>query len=210
MDSSVATLETQSRPLVGTGSSRQLRREGFIPGILYGAKKEAVAFSICTRHLLKEIQKTNYHTHLFEMILEGEKHKVLVKHIQVHPVTDIPLHVDLLRVDASSRLHVQVPLIFMNEEKSPGIKKGGVLNIVHHEILLTCDANAIPESLVIDLTGYEIGQTIHLDMIHLPHGTSCALAPESTIATLVSPSSLKSEESSSSGEDNASSGNDQK
>ncbi len=201
MSSPIAVLETQARPALGTGPARQLRRDGLIPGILYGAKKDPVSFAINAHQLLKELQKPHYHTHLFEMSLEGKKHKVLIKNVQVHPVTDVPLHIDLLRVDATARLQVQIPFTFLNEEKSPGIKRGGVLNIVHHDLLLSCPPDGIPESLTIDLGGYEIGQTIHLSMINLPAGVTSTLAPESTIATIVAPSGLKSEDEATSEEE---------
>lgn len=191
----VTALNVEKRAKSGTGPARETRRLGRIPGILYGTKLEPLMISVDEKSLLKEVSDPHYHTKLYDLNIDNKNHRALIRQVQLNPVTDRPLHIDFLRVDASSRLVVDIPLKFINSDKSPGIKRGGVLNIVYHELQLSCPANEMPENITIDLTGLEVGHSIHLNAIELPKGTHVAHAGRDyTLATIVAPSGLKSEE----------------
>lgn len=191
----VVSLEVKSRSQNGTGAARALRRENNIPGILYGAGKGEIMLAIDEKTLLKELSDPHYPTKLYDLKVDGQNQRALIRAVQLHPVTDKPLHIDFLRVDKSSRITIKVPVHFKNEDKSPGIKRGGVLNIVLHELELSCPADSIPDEIAINLEGLEIGNSIHLGSIELPAGVQAAHANRDyTIATIVAPSGLKSEE----------------
>jgi len=144
--------------------------------------------------LMKELTTPGFYSRIYDLSIAGAKEQVLPKAVQLHPVTDRPLHVDFMRVGKGSKLHVHVPIVFLNEDKSPGIKRGGVLNIVHHTLELICPVESIPDRLEIDLTGSEIGHPIHISIIQLPEGVIAA-HPErdNTIGTIVAPTVAKEE-----------------
>lgn len=191
----VTALNVEKRAKAGTGPARETRRLGRIPGILYGTKVEPLMISVDEKSILKEVNDPHHHTKLYDLMIDNKNQRALIRQIQLDPVTDQPVHIDFLRVDASSRIIVDIPLKFINAEKSPGIKRGGVLNIVYHDLQLSCPANDMPENITIDLTGLEVGHSIHLNSIELPKGTQIAHAGRDyTLATIVAPSGLKSEE----------------
>ena len=187
--SSVATFTATVREQVGKGAARATRRSGLVPGVIYGDKQSPVAIAIDPRIVWAELNKPGFTTRLFSIDLgDAGKHSCLARDVQFHPVTDRPIHVDFLRVSADSVVHVKVPVHCVNHDKSPGIKLGGVLNIEHHEIEVTCSPSHIPSQYVIDLTGVEIGTSIHLEKIDLGEGVKPYHLPsDATIITLAPP-----------------------
>jgi len=186
--STPTTLNATSRTLSGTGGARIVRNSGMVPGIIYGSKKDPEMIAIDPKALMVECLQPGFFSRLYTISVEGSEQEVLAKDVQFHPVTDRPIHVDFMRISKGAKVHVFVPLLFINEDKAPGIKRGGVLNVVHHNLELICPAHSIPEKLTIDLTGKDINQTIHLESLALPEGVVAA-HPErdNTIATIVAP-----------------------
>ena len=187
-------LSVQLRQRAGKGAARSVRREGRVPGVIYGGKQEPVLISIDPLELKRELHKIGFFATLFDLKLDGAAHRVLARDVQFDPVTDKPLHVDFLRVAADTKVTVEVPVVFRNEPASPGLKRGGVLNIVRHQIELVCAADSIPHELEFDLTGLDIGDAIHISAIKLPAGVTPAITDRDfTVATLVAPSAQKAE-----------------
>jgi large subunit ribosomal protein L25 len=188
-------LVAKARSGVGKGAARALRREGWIPAVIYGDKKDPLPISISYNEAMKSIYGGGFLSHVINVDVDGTKHQVIPRDYQLDVVKDKALHVDFLRVGPNTKLHVEVAVHFVNQDASPGIKKGGVLNIVHHTLDLTCPANAIPESITIDLTGKDVGDSIHLSSIELPKGTSVRThEKDMTIATIAAPSAMRSDD----------------
>ena len=189
-------LEAKSRKNVGTGAAREDRRSGCIPCIVYGDKKDPEAICICKDLLEKHVHKSNFFSTVFELKGVGKKdQKFVAKDVQFHPVTDNPIHVDFLRVSKGMKVTVRVPLSFINESASPGIKRGGVLNIPVHEMDVVCDPDNIPANIKIDLTGFEFHHTVHAFDVKL--GEDMSLPPgckNFTIATVVAPTIMKKDD----------------
>ena len=197
MASAVKELKAKARSGVGKGAARALRREGWIPAVIYGDKKDPTPVSISYNEAMKSIYAGGFLSHVITLDVDGTKHRVLPRDYQLDVVSDKAMHVDFLRVGAHTKLNVQVAVHFINQDQSPGIKKGGVLNIVHHTLELQVPADAIPESLTVDLTGKDIGDTLHLSAIDLPKGASVrSHETDLTIATIAAPSALRSDEAS--------------
>jgi large subunit ribosomal protein L25 len=193
--SEALTLSAETRDRGGKGASRALRREGRVPAVVYGGKQEPVSIHVEEKELVRKLGTGHFFNSIVEITVGGETVRTLPKDVAFHPVSDRPLHADFLRLSANAQVHVEVPVIFANEEKSPGLKKGGVLNIVRHELELVCDADKIPDDIVIDVTGLDIGDSIHISHVSLPAGSASAITDRDfTIATIVAPSALKSEE----------------
>lgn len=191
----ITTLAAEIRERAGKGAARAERQAGRVPAVIYGNKEEPVTISVSPRALKQELHKPGFFTRVFDLDLNGNKHRVLPRDVQLHPVTDSPIHVDFLRISEDTTIHVGVPVHFINEEKSPGLKRGGVLNVVRHEIELICKAMEIPHSLTADLDGLDIGDAIHISHIALPEGVQPVISDRDfTIATVAAPSKLKSEE----------------
>jgi large subunit ribosomal protein L25 len=179
---------TELRENAGKGAARAVRRAGRVPAVIYGDKKEPVMISLDPREVHKELCKGSFFTMIFELEAGKKKERAIAKDIQFHPVTDSPLHIDFLRVSAKTTVNVSIPIEFVNEEESAGLKRGGVLNIVHHEVEVVCRADAIPHILTIDLTGTDIGHAFHLNAIKLSDGVEFASKDDGyTIATLLAP-----------------------
>lgn len=177
-----------ARLKAGKGASREERRQNRLPAVIYGNGQTPDLISLCPREFTKEMYKAGFYTRLFNIDVNGKSQQTIVKALQLHPVSDKPIHVDFLRVTSKTTVTVSVPIKFVNEDKSPGLKRGGVLNVVHHEIQIICRADAIPHSLDIDLTGVEFGHAFHLDVIQLPEGAKLASADKGyTIATILAP-----------------------
>ncbi len=196
------TLSAETRDRGGKGASRHLRREGRIPAVIYGDKKEPISIHLAERDLMKALH-TGHFMNSVVMIdgIDGAI-RTLPKDVQLHPVTDRPLHVDFLRIGEHTTVHVNVPLRFENEEASPGIKRGGVLSVVRHEVELVVDAAEIPDEIVVDLTGFEVGDSIHISAVTLPKGAHWAIEDRDfTIATITAPSALKSAEGEAEGDE---------
>ena len=188
-------LKAQARSGVGKGAARALRRQGLVPAVIYGDKKPATPIAISFSDINRRIYAGGFLSHTITIDVDGAKETVIPRDYQLDVVKDFPLHVDFLRVGKGSKINVQVPVHFINEEASPGIKRGGVLNIVHHTLDLTVDASNIPEFVEVDLTGLDVGQSIHISSVKLPKGTTDhSHEADVTIATIVAPSGLKSEE----------------
>jgi large subunit ribosomal protein L25 len=186
--SDVITLNAETRDRAGKGAARATRRAGRIPGVIYGNKQDPLLISVEPRQFDRELHKPGFFTHLFDVSIDGAAHRVLARDVQLDPVTDRPLHVDFLRISATSMIHVNVPVQFINQDKCPGLRKGGVLNIVRHEIEMVCNANQIPDHLTVDLAGRDIGDSIHISMIEIPEGAHPAITDRDfTVATVAAP-----------------------
>lgn len=187
------TLSAESRERAGKGASRALRNAGRVPAVIYGNKQDPEAIHVEEKALVKALMTGHFFNATIEVEVGGKTTMTLAKDVAFHPVTDRPLHVDFYRISANSKVAVEVPVVFTNEDASPGLKRGGVLNIVRHEVELLCDANNIPEELVVDMTGFDVGDSVHISAVTLPAGTSATITDRDfTIATVVAPSSLKS------------------
>jgi large subunit ribosomal protein L25 len=185
------TLSAEARDRAGKGASRALRREGRVPAVIYGMNEEPTMVHVEEKALNKLLGTG----HFMNSVIMVNGIRTLPKDVAFHPVTDRPLHVDFLRVSEHASVHVNVPVRFENEDASPGLKRGGVLNVVRHDVELIVDAAEIPDDVVIDLTGFEVGDSIHISAVTLPKGGKWAIEDRDfTIATIVAPSALKSSE----------------
>ncbi|WP_067734664.1 50S ribosomal protein L25/general stress protein Ctc [Novosphingobium naphthalenivorans] len=189
------TLPAETRERAGKGASRALRREGRVPAVVYGANEEPLAIHVEEKELTRQLMTGHFFNSIVEVEVNGQKVRTLPKDVAFHPVSDRPLHADFLRLAKGSTVHVNVPVSFANEELSPGLKRGGVLNIVRHELELVCPADKIPDDIVIDVTGFDVGESIHFSHVKLPAGVESAITDRDfTIATIAAPSALKSSE----------------
>jgi large subunit ribosomal protein L25 len=192
--SDALTLPAEARERAGKGASRVLRREGRVPAVIYGGKEEPTTIHIEAKELVRQLGTGHFMNSIVMIELGGKKLRTIPKDVALHPVSDRPLHVDFLRLSKDSKIQVAVPVVFANEEDSPGLKKGGVLNVVRHELELVCESDKIPDEIVIDVTGREVGDSIHISSVTLPEGSESAITDRDfTIATIVAPSALKSE-----------------
>ncbi|MEX0404722.1 50S ribosomal protein L25/general stress protein Ctc [Aquibium sp. LZ166] len=188
-------LKAEARERVGKGSARDVRRNGKVPAVIYGDKQAPLAIALTYKDVYMKIHGGGFLTTIATIDLDGKKIQVLPKDYQLDPVRDFPMHVDFLRVGKDTVVTVEVPVHFVNEEKSPGIRRGGVLNIVRHEIEFTCPANAIPEFISVDLDGTDLGDSIHISAVKLPEGVKPTITDRDfTIATIAAPAGLRSEE----------------
>ncbi len=185
--SDTVIFNAESRALVGKGAARAARRNGRVPAVVYGANKDPEPITIDPRQLRAARMQPSFFATLFDVSLDGNKQQVLCRDLQLHPVTDQPMHADFLRVTDSTRINVEIPVIFTNEEESPGLKSGGVLNIVRYEVEVMCRAGAIPDDIVVDLTGLEVGDSVHISSITLPDGVKPTIDRDFTIATIAAP-----------------------
>jgi large subunit ribosomal protein L25 len=193
--SDTLNLPAERRERAGKGASRALRREGRIPAVIYGGKEEPTTIHVEEKELVRQLMTGHFMNSIVNIELGGETIRTLPKDVALHPVTDRPTHADFFRLSKDSKVDVSVPVIFINEEKSPGLKKGGVLNVVRHELELVCAADKIPGEIEIDVTGKDVGDSIHISEVNLPEGSASAITDRDfTIATLVAPSSLKKSE----------------
>jgi len=187
-------LKAEARERVGKGSAREVRRNGKVPAVIYGGKQPPVAIALSYKDVYMKIHGGGFLTTVATIDVNGEKIQVLPKDFQLDPVKDFPIHVDFLRIDRDSVVTVEVPVHFVNEDKSPGLKRGGVLNIVRHEVEFVCPANAIPEFITVDLDGTDLGDSIHISAVKLPEGVKPTISDRDfTIATIAAPAGLRSE-----------------
>lgn len=193
--SETLNLPAEARDRVGKGASRSLRRTGRVPAVIYGNKEEPLSVHVEEKELVRQLMTGHFFNSIVEIEVGGKTVRTLPKDVAFHPVSDRPLHADFLRVSADHKVHVNVPVVFANEPASPGLKRGGVLNIVLHDLDVICAPDAIPEEVVVDVTGLEIGASIHIHDIKLPAGVTAAHADrDDTVATIIAPSGLKSDE----------------
>ena len=186
--SDVTHVSANLRDRVGKGSARAARRAGMVPAVIYGDKQPALGIELEARVIRKIIHEPGIFSRLLNIDVDGKSITVLTRDIQFHPVSDEALHFDFLRVSKSSTVAVAIGVEFINEDKCPGLRIGGVLNVVRHEVELNCPADAIPEKITVDLEGIKVGDSIHISSIELPEGVSPTITDRDfTVATLQSP-----------------------
>lgn len=182
----VLELKGWARARTGKGGARASRREGRIPGIVYGDNTDPQTVAVDYRAIVNELNTGHFQSTIFMLDLEGTKTRVIPRDVQLDPIRDFPIHVDFMRVGEHSLVTVDVPVRFLNEAASPGIKRGGILNVVRHEIEVRCPADAIPEHFDVDLTGLEIGDAVHISALKLPEGVRPTTTERDfTVATIV-------------------------
>ncbi len=193
--SDALTLPAETRERAGKGASRALRREGRVPAVIYGGKEEPAPIHVEAKELNRQLGTGHFMNSIVMIDVGGKSVRTLPKDVAFHPVNDQPLHVDFFRLSKDSKIEVDIPVVFINEEDSPGLKKGGVLNVVRHELELVCESDKIPDEIQIDVTGLEVGDSIHISDVVLPEGSVSAITDRDyTIATVVAPSALKSQD----------------
>ena len=188
------TLKARARKRVGKGASRELRRNKQVPAVIYGDNKDPIAIALDAKEMTTRIHSGGFMITVFNIDVDGESHRVLAKDYQLDPVRDFLQHIDFFRITKGSTLVVEIPVNFVNEEESPGISRGGVLNVVRHTIEVECRASEIPESITVDLTGLEIGDSLNISSITLPDGVKATIDDRDfTIATVAAPAVLGEE-----------------
>jgi large subunit ribosomal protein L25 len=193
--SDALTLPAEARDRAGKGASRVLRRTGRVPAVIYGGKEAPLTIHVEEKELRRQLGTGHFMNSIVMVEVGGQTVRTLPKDVAFHPVNDRPIHVDFLRLAKDAKVEVLVPVVFVNEEQSPGLKKGGVLNIVRHELDLICENDKIPSEIHIDVTGLEVGDSIHISSVTLPAGSASAITDRDfTIATIVAPSALKRDE----------------
>ncbi len=193
--SDTLNLPAETRDRAGKGASRALRRDGRVPAVIYGGNEEPLAIHVQEKELARQLGTGHFFNSIVEVEVGGKKFRTQPKDVAFHPVSERPLHADFLRVAKGATVTVKVPVVFQNEELSPGLKRGGVLNIVHHDLELVVDADNIPHEIVVDVTGFDVGESIHLNHIKLAKGAEVVVHGEDdTVASIAAPSALRSEE----------------
>ncbi|BBK39225.1 50S ribosomal protein L25 [Allostella sp. ATCC 35155] len=184
----INTIAVQRRERAGKGAARATRREGSVPGVVYGDGKEPAIITIDPRLVEREMNRAGFFARIYELDVAGQKERVLPRDVQLHPVTDRPLHIDFLRVGAHTRIRVEVPVNFVGQESSPGLKKGGVLNVVRHAVELYCGVDNIPDQITADLSGLEIHDSIHISHVTLPAGAKPVIGDRDfTLGSIAAP-----------------------
>jgi large subunit ribosomal protein L25 len=188
-------LKAELRDRVGKGAARALRSKGLVPAIVYGEKQEPLPVAISSKELTTRLHAGGFLITLASLDVGGKKHKVLPKAYELDPVKDFITHVDFLRVSDATRVRVHVPVHFTGHDQSPGLKRGGVLNIVRHDIEMYCPAGAIPDFIEASLAGYEIGGSVHISKVTLPDNCKPVIADRDfTIATIAGSMAMKPED----------------
>ena len=189
-------LQLKKRDGSGTGAARECRRQGMVPGIVYGANQAPQSISIDPKTLIREMHTPGFFSRVIHIDTEGTKEQALVKDVQIHPVTDLPMHIDFMRVAKGSKINVHIPIHFINEDKSAELKRGGVLNVVHHTLEVICPVDSVPESFTVDLGTMDISKGVHIADLKLPSNIKAAHGDrDNTIATVVLPKAEKEESS---------------
>ena len=197
-------LDVNVRENTGTGGSRAARRDGFVPGVIYGGDEAPVAVSVKYNEVLKAINSGQFLSNMIELSHDGKSQKVLTKDVQFHPVTDMPVHLDFYRVTAKSIIEVEVSVNFVGEDVAPGLKEGGTLNVVRYAIEVKCPAGSIPDAIEVDVSAMEIGDAIHISEVTLPEGVKPAITDRDfTIATIVASRAAIEETDDAEGEEGA-------
>ncbi len=192
--SDVEAMEVTAREQTTTGGVKTLRRSGMVPGIIYGNNREPAMVAVDRRAVVKELNRGGFMGRVYELNLNGRKQRCLPRDVQLHPVTDVPLHVDFLRLADDAKIAVMVPVLFPNEDEVAGLKRGGVLNIVRHEVELLCPNDSIPENIEIDLSGSDIGDSLKISDVKLPGDVEPTITDRDfTIATITGSSAVVEE-----------------
>tara|TARA_B100000497_G_C7695541_1_gene424626 strand:+ start:3817 stop:4482 length:666 start_codon:yes stop_codon:yes gene_type:complete len=190
----ITVLTAKARAKVGKGSAREARRNGSIPAVIYGDQKTPNSIVIEQKLLVRHLNTGGFFNTLFNIDVDGELNRVLPRDVQLHPVTDVPEHVDFLRVSSSTKISVEVPVEFTGEDASPGLRVGGVLNVVRYTVEVSCTPDLIPSNLVIDLSNSEVGDSLHISAVNLPEGVTATISDRDfTIATIVAPTVVREE-----------------
>jgi large subunit ribosomal protein L25 len=191
----VQELKVEAREGTGKGPSYQTRAKGFVPGVLYGGKAAPENVAVERHALERQVETGNFLTTLYMLDIAGKKQRVIPRAVQVDPVSDRPVHVDFMRLDEGAKVKLNIPVRFKNQSESPGLKKGGVLNIIRHDIEMLCPADSIPDSVEVDLAGLDIHGTVHISNIKLPDGVKPLIRERDfTIASIVAPTSVIEEQ----------------
>mgnify|MGYP002859810653 FL=1 len=192
----VTAFAAQIRDRAGKGAARATRREGRVPGVIYGDNQDPVLISLDPIELMKQMNVTGFFARVYEVDVAGEKYRVLARDLQVDPVSEQPIHIDLMRFSAETRVNVEIQVNFENEDKCPGLRMGGVLNVVRFAIELRCRPDNIPETLTADLSGLEIGDSLHISAIELPEDVELTITDRDfTVATIAAPTVMEEETS---------------
>jgi large subunit ribosomal protein L25 len=190
----ITSLKAELRERAGKGAARAVRRAGRVPGIIYGDGKEPVTISLEPRELARAIARPGFFATLVDVSVNGTVHRTLPREVQYHPVSDAALHVDFMRVGAGARVTVTVPVAFVNHDRSIGLRRGGILNVVRHGIEVSCSVDAIPDRIVVDLDGLDIGDSVHISALSLPEGVRPTTTERDfTIATIGASSAVREE-----------------
>src|SRR5215831_10828874 len=190
----ITTLSAETRARTGKGATRATRRAGRVPGIIYGDNKEPVLISLEPRELSRVLANRGFFATLINVEVDGVVHRTLPRDVQRHPATDAPLHLDFMRVGGNAQVTVTVPVVFANPEMSPGLRRGGILNIVRHGIELSCPVDGIPDQLVVELNGLDIGDSIHISRVIIPEGCRTTITERDfTIASVAASSAVREE-----------------
>ena len=190
----IISLSAEPRPDAGKGAARAARRAGRVPGVVYGDHKDPVLVSLEPRELTRAAARPGFFATLVDLKVAGESYRALAREVQYHPVTDAPLHIDFMRVGAGAQVTVTVPVAFINQEKAPGLRRGGILNIVRHGIDMVVSVDNIPDRLIVDLDGLDIGDSVHIAAVAIPEGARPVIHERDfTIATIAAPSAVREE-----------------
>ena len=194
--SDIYTITAAKRERAGKGVARALRSEGLVPAVIYGDKKEPEGLSIALGELKKLFNTGKMMSTLLDLEIDGKKQRAIARDVQLHPVRDDILHADFLRLGKGAKIAVEVAVTFLNEETCPGLKRGGVLNVVRYTVELNCPADNIPSSIELDLAEADMNDSLHISQVALPEGVEPVISDRDfTIATIAAPAALKSEES---------------
>lgn len=188
--SAVKELKASARDRVGKGAARALRRDGQIPAVIYGGGAAPTTIALSVNTMTQLIYAGHFKTTVFEVDVDGKKSRVIPRDYALDPVKDTPIHVDFLRIKAGQTITVEIPVHFLNGETSPGIKNGGVLNVVRHAIEVDAPADRIPDAIEVDLAGLQMGDSIHISTVKLPAGVTPTIDRDFTIATIATPAGL--------------------
>ncbi len=189
----VKELKATARPKAGKGAARAVRREGRVPGVIYGDNKPPLPIALDNKELSQRIYAGHFLTTLYDIEVDGQKHRVIPRDFQLDPVKDTPIHVDFMRLGEGALIRVAIPVHVRGAENSPGIKRGGTVNIVTHSVEVRCPPDKIPQAIVVDVSGLEINYSKHLNEVEMPAGIRILAKPDTTLVTIVPPSGYADE-----------------
>jgi len=190
----VKELKATARPRAGKGAARAVRRQGHVPGVIYGDNQPPLPIALDQLALRANIFAGHFLTTIYDLDIDGQRHRVIPRDYQLDPVKDLPIHVDFLRLGEGARIRVRVPVHIKNADQAPGVKRGGTVNIVEHAVELLCPAEAIPAAIDVDLSGLEMNRSVHLSDLSLPENVRPATRRDVTLVTIVAPSGYLEEQ----------------